>query len=57
MPTPWDFLVGWRLLSPVSVLCHGGIAKWSEQRQLISWPDCELELQRDQMGRQTKIAT
>lgn len=57
MPTPWDFLVGWRLLSPVSVLCRGGIAKWSEQRQLISWPDCELELQRDQMGRQTKIAT
>lgn len=34
VPTPWDVLVG-RLLSPVSVPCHGGMAKWSAKA--LNW--------------------
>lgn len=56
-----EFLVR-SLLCPVSGPCHNGMPNWAEHRPLTRWPNHEprgwaSQLQRDQMGRQTKIVT
>lgn len=62
LPSFWHLPVG-SLLSPVSSLCRSGMDNWSEHRPLTErWPDREprgraSQLQRDQMGRWTKIVT